>query len=261
MRVGELLGTAGRIAGMALPAAHVSAPFAEDGNGVEIVASFPRRGPWLGREGGTAILRAPRGGGHVIVTLYGSPGQPAADLSLDLRRIDDVGVASPIAARPSGAPAGAAVPAEGRDIPTEVMLHLERAGDRLFPGRGWVGALGRQVRIEAFSIRPLEALAPADIEMKAFVPNGGETAWVPGGALCGTRGQGLPLVGFAVRVVPQLADRFAVQYQGSFFAAGISDLRQDGEPCRAATGEDPLEAINIRLIERGAGSEGGAAGS
>ena len=43
-----------------------------------------------------------------------------------------------------------------RDIPTEILLHIERAGDRLFPGRGWVGALGRKMRIEAFSIRPLE---------------------------------------------------------------------------------------------------------
>ena len=258
LRIGEIAGGAGAVAGMAVPAAHVSAPFAEDGNGVEIIASFPRRGPWLGREGGTAILRSPRGGGYVIVTVYGAPGgvpeQQTMDLSLDLRRLDGAGdgieEAGTTGARPVRPRTEAAVAAGSQEVPTEILLHLERAGDRLFPGRGWVGALGRRMRIEAFSIRPLEGIAPADIEMKAFMPNGGETPWVPGGVLCGTRGQGLPLVGFAVRVAPQQAHRFEVHYQGSFFVGGISETHQNGDPCRATTRDDPLEAINVRLIER-----------
>jgi len=260
LRVGEITGNPGRIAGMAVPVAQVSAPFAEDGNGVEIVAAFPGRGPWLGKDGGTVILRSPIGGGHLMVTVYGEPGQPASQLSLDLQRLDGrgggVNQAAPVIARPPGGQAAGAAPAEGRDTPTEILLHIERAGDRLFPGRGWVGALGRRMRIEAFSIRPLERLVPEDIEMRGFLPNGGETPWVPGGVLCGTRGQGLPLIGFAVRVVPQQADRFEVVYQGSFFAGGISTIHQNGDPCRAATADDPLEAINVRLIERGVGPEG-----
>ena len=52
LRLGEIDGAADEIAGMTVPAAQVGAPFAEDGNGVEIVASFPGRGPWIGREGG-----------------------------------------------------------------------------------------------------------------------------------------------------------------------------------------------------------------
>ena len=67
---------------------------------------------------------------------------------------------------------------------------------------------------------------------------------------------GLPLTGFAIRVVPQQADRFEVVYQGSFFAGGISQMHQNGDPCRAATADDPLEAINVRLIERGGGPGG-----
>ena len=49
LRVGEIDGTADEVAGMTVPAAQVGAPFAEDGNGVEIVASFPGRGPMLRR--------------------------------------------------------------------------------------------------------------------------------------------------------------------------------------------------------------------
>jgi hypothetical protein len=251
LRIGAIAGELDEIEGMVVPVAQVSAPFAEDGNGVEIVASFPQRGPWLDQAGGTVILRSPTEGGLVIVTVYGGSGQEASELALDLERLDDpengVAAAQPTDARPTGGPAPAAN--ETRDVPIEILLHIERAGDRLFPGRGWVGALGRRMRIEAFSIRPLERLVPTDIEMKGFLPNGGETPWVPGGVLCGTRGRGLPLTGFAVRVVAQRAERFEVAYQGSFFAGGISQMHQNGAPCQATTADDPLEAINVRLIE------------
>ena len=260
LRIGAIAGNLGEIAGMVVPVAQVSAPFAEDGNGVEIIASFPRRGPWLDKAGGTVILRSPTGGGMVIVTVYGGSEQQTSELSLDLQRLDGPGngdaeaggtVAQPTAGSPQAA-------TEARDVATEILLHIERAGDRLFPGRGWVGALGRRMRIEAFSIRPLERLQPADIEMKGFLPNGGETPWVPGGVLCGSRGRGLPLTGFAIRVVAQRAERFEVLYQGSFFAGGISQMHQNGAPCRAATADDPLEAINVRLIERDVDPEGSA---
>ena len=259
LRVGEIAGERGEIAGLVVPVALVLAPFAEDGGGVEIVAAFPRRGPWLDKAGGTVILRSPIGGGQIIVTVYGGAEQPAAELSLDLRRLDGpAGLAE--AAAPAVAADAASISGEARDVPTEILLHIERAGDRLFAGRGWVGALGRRMRIEALSIRPLEQLAPADIEMKGFLPNGNETPWVPGGVLCGTRGRGLPLTGFAVRVAPQHADRFEVLYQGSFFSGGISPMQQNGAPCRAATADDPLEAINFRLVERGAEAAGETAG-
>ena len=256
LRVGEIAGERGDIAGMAVPVAQVAAPFVEDGSGVEIVASFPHKGPWLDKNGGTVILRSPVGGGQIIVTVYGGAEAAASDLAVELRRLDGPpGVAGGEApAAMAAAPAG-----EERDVPTEILLHIERAGDRLFPGRGWVGALGRRMRIEALSIRPLERLAPADLEMKGYLPNGGETPWVPGGVLCGTRGRGLPLTGFAVRIVPQRADRFEVLYQGSFFAGGISPMQHNGAPCRAASGDDPLEAIHLRLVERGGPADSDAA--
>jgi hypothetical protein len=246
LRVGEIAGNPGEIAGMAVPVAQISAAPADGGDAVEIVASFPGRGPWLDRAGGTVVLRSPPGGGLVIVTVYGGA-EERSELALDLQRLDGAAAVRTVAQAPGvGAPAGA----EAREIPTEILLHIERAGDRLFPGRGWVGALGRRMRIEALSIRPLEGLAPTDIEMKGFLPSNGETPWVPGGTLCGTRGRGLPLLGFAVRVVGPQAERFDVVYQGSFFASGIAQTQKNGAPCRATIADDPLEAINVRLIER-----------
>jgi hypothetical protein len=252
LRLGEIAATPAVIGGMIVPAAQVCAPPAEDDEGVEIVASYPGPGPWLDQTGGTVILRSPPGGGTIIVTVYGAPGQAITGPSIDLQRLDGPEEADGDA---TTAPAAVRDPdlTASQDVPTEIMLHIERAGDRLFPGRGWVGALGRRMRIEAYSIRPLERIAPADIEMKGLLPNGAETPWIPGGVLCGTRGRGLPLTGFAVRIVPQRADRFDVVYQGSFFAGGISDPCRNGDPCRAADADDPLEAVNVRLIERIAG--------
>ena len=258
LRVGEIDGTADEVAGMTVPAAQVGAPFAEDGNGVEIVAAFPGRGPWIGREGGTVILRSPPGGGYIVVTAYGHPDQSAVSLALDLSRLDRPSAADEEGARSTTTSAGVAgSQAQGQEVPTEILLHIERAGDRLFPGRGWVGALGRKLRIEAFSIRPLARIAPADIEFKGFLPRGGETQWVQGGVICGTRGRRLPLIGFAVRMAPQLSGRFDVIYQGSFFGGGISSPYRNGQPCRAATADDPLEAINLRIVERTTDSDKG----
>ncbi|HEX3952547.1 MAG TPA: hypothetical protein VHW90_03170 [Stellaceae bacterium] len=253
LRVGELTGTTGVVGGIAVPVAQISVPFAEEGNGVEIVATFPRRGAWVAKDGGTVILRSPPAGGFALVSVYNDAGQQSGELSLDLRRLDVADPAAGGAAAQANppVPAQALAPGETRDVPLEVLLHIERTGDRVFPGRGWVGALGRRMRIEALSVRPLEGLTPTDLEMKGFLPNGGETPWVPGGMLCGTRGRGLPMIGFAVRVAPQRAARYDVVYQGSFFTGGISELHQNGDPCRAAAGDDPLEAINVRVIERG----------
>jgi hypothetical protein len=130
------------------------------------------------------------------------------------------------------------------------MLHIERQGDRRFPGRGWVGNRGQQLRVEAFSISPRGPLSDADIEYKAFGPGGRETRWVSDAMLCGTKGRGLPLTGFAVRLAPHLRDRFDVIYQGAFFKSGATEPRRNGEACLPAQHDDVLEAINLRVVER-----------
>jgi hypothetical protein len=134
LRIGQIGEPSGAVSGIEFPVAQVSAPFAEDGNGPEIVASFPRRGPWLGPEGGTVIIRSPAGGGHVIVTAYGPAEQSAVPLALDLRRLDGpaTGVEDQDAAASAVTSGGASAESQTREVPTEILLHIERAGARLF---------------------------------------------------------------------------------------------------------------------------------
>ena len=239
---------AGEPSGAELPLIQVSSPPIGQTSCVEIIGASGDSGWWIGHEGGTVVVKSPPGGGNVWVTAFGGPEEaplpPRVEpLLLDRRRLNGAGseplaiTTEPIATEPD-------------EIPTEIVLHVERLGDRRFTHQGWVGNLGRKLRIEAFSIRPIEALVANDIEVKGLGPHGRETPWVGAGRLCGTRGQRLPLTGFAVRLAPQVSHRFDVLYEGAFFESGIAGPFRNGELCIPPLADDPLEAINVRVTRR-----------
>jgi hypothetical protein len=145
-------------------------------------------------------------------------------------------------------------PSEAGDheIGTEIVLRVGRRARR-YMATGWVGDHGAGEGIEAFGIRPLEALAAADIEYKGLGTNGRETPWVSDARLCDGDGEGLALTGFAVRLAPHLRDRFDVVYEGAFIEGGVVGPIQNGAPCAAEAAGDRLEAIRVRLVERAAG--------
>jgi hypothetical protein len=213
----------------------------------EIIGTSGRGDSWLDREGGTVIVNSPTGGAHVLVTAYGLPAQAISVPDIHVRRLDRP--------RLNGAMPRSLDPAdylaeEPQEIRSEIVLHVERLGDRRFPGEGWVGNRGKKLRIEAFSIRPVDTLLARDIEFKALGPKRRQTPWVTDAKLCGTRGQGLPLTGFAIRLAPHAAERFDVVYQGAFFEGGVVGPHRNGELCIPAIADDPLEALNVRLIRR-----------
>jgi len=76
------------------------------------------------------------------------------------------------------------------------------------------------------------------------------TPWVTAATLCGTRGQGIALTGFAIRLAAEPSERFDVVYQGAFVESGVTGPRRNGEPCVPSRIDDALEAMHIRLIER-----------
>ncbi len=250
--LGGMTHGANAAAGVALPAVHVSAPPSDDYDLVEIATSSGELANWFGAESGAVVVKSPPGGGVVMLTVYG-PAEAAAALTVDVRRLDAPHGAVPPPAATRREPPRPAPAAATREIRSEIVLHIEREGDRRFAAQGWAGNRGRRLRVEAFSIRPLEELLPGDIEYKAFGPDGRETPWVSDAKLCGTRGRGLPLTGFAARLAPHLRDRFDIVYEGAFFDSGVSGPHRDGEPCLPTVSDDPLEAINLRVIERGAG--------
>jgi hypothetical protein len=231
--------------GFRVPLVQIAAPPEADGRRVEIIGNGQHE-TWLGREGGMIILRSPPGGAQVLVTLYGAPGQPVAVPYTEIQRLDRP--------RSNGATRRLAEPAAApEEIRTEIVLHIERVGDQRFAGHSWAGNRGKRLRVEAFSIRPLEALAARDIEFMALGPKRRQTPWVSDAKLCGTRGQGMPLTGFAMRLAPPARDRFDIVYEGAFFESGVVGPHRNGEICIPPVSDDPLEAIKVRLTRRPAG--------
>jgi hypothetical protein len=224
------------LAGMTLPAVLVTAPYSGAGDAVELIGARGG-GTWIDAAGSTVMLRAPAGGGYVLLTSYNLPGEAAIPLGIELRPADAAAAAPPA----SGGPA----------LRAEIALHIEREGDRQFTAGGWAGRLGSRLRIEALAVRPLEAITRGEVEYKVYSTGGRETPWVTDGRLCGTRGQGLPLTGFAVRLAPHLRNGFDVIYRGAFFASGPAPAARNGDACFAPLRDDPLEAVEIRIVERG----------
>jgi hypothetical protein len=266
LSVGPTAGPSDVLHGIALPAIQITSPPSDRFDPVEIMTAWNDTGAWLGKDGGVVVLRSPPGGGNLLITAYTEPGAPPAfPDDIEVRPIDQptppsrrsdadrilVPLKPPAHANTTPSPSPVETPANPGEADLWITLHVARQGDRSFPARGWVGNVGRRVQIEAFSISPRSKLLPDDLEYKAFGPQGRETQWTTNGKLCGTRGRGLPLTGFAVQPLPHMRDRFDVIYQGAFFDSGITEPCRNGEPCRPARVDDVLEAINLRVVERG----------
>jgi hypothetical protein len=227
---------------------------ASGGEPVSLMAASGEQDIWFDKRGGIVVVRSPRGGGSILVTVLGRAVSPPSHPKLTVHRLDGEPAAGnvPFANLAVAAPRRATEPnlEQGREIPIEIVLHIERLGDRLLRADGWVGNRGSKMRIEGFGIRPLEGLSPRDIHYKVFHLGGIETPWIGGPQLCGSRGQQMPIIGFAIRVAPHLRDRFDVEYQGAFFHSGLANQNRNSEPCRPRLAGDPLEAMFIKIIER-----------
>jgi hypothetical protein len=132
----------------------------------------------------------------------------------------------------------------------QITAHVQNRGDLPFVAPGWAGCVGEHLWIEAFTINPLEGFLPEEIEYKALTGTGFETPWVAGGTMCGTRGTSNPLIAFAIRLRGSAAERYECRYRGTFLGSGIVGPFGGGGACKSAYGRDPLEGIELEIVER-----------
>ena len=247
------------VAGLALPAVQVcAAPHLDGSDGgaakgaVEITDSFGHAGSWLGGRHKVLFVKSPAGGGAALVTGYLARDPDSMPLELDIRRVAPPGpatIAAPVMTLRMGGPAAAQRPPQPMGL--DIVAHIRGRGDVRFQGTTWVGRLGPGLWIEAFMMLPHSRSAAAAIEYKGLTASGAETPWIGSGALCGARGRGIPLIGFAVRqkAVPggALVD---CEYTGYFQSGGIAGPARNGAPCRSAVDNDPLEGMQLRITPR-----------
>lgn len=234
--------TLGRVS---LPLIWLSQPGGGNHDRVKILTASGRDDNWLPPTGDLIVVHAPVGGGQLTVTVFGPPGRPVPAAAMTVRQLSRTELPPIHTAEAPLAPARAI---SGKDVRLEVLAHIERRGDQIFPGTGWIGTPGSRLRIEGFMIRPLDEVTPSDIEYQMLAPDGNEGPWVRSPLFCGTRGRSLRITGFAVRLSARLQGHVTVEYSGAFFDSGISGPFKDGEACRPRLPGDTLEAINVRVF-------------
>lgn len=229
-----------------LPSVQISGlPVPAAGSGVEFLSALP--GNWLAKTGDAMVIRVfGAQSGSVVLTSFKHVERPNESLHLQFARIDD-GTTAQGAAPAATAPAAATPAPQPR---TELMLHISRVGDQVFPDSAWAGVLGQNQWIEAFAINPAAYVSTEEIEYKGLTANGWETAWLPGGSLCGSRGAGTPLIGFSVRLKGGVAERFNVVYEAAFASGRRTTPVANGAPCRSDVIGDPLEGILLRIVPK-----------
>ncbi len=133
----------------------------------------------------------------------------------------------------------------------DIVAHIRGRGDVRFLDTPWVGRLGPGLWIEAFTIVPDGRLAARGDRIQRVERRGTETPWLDSGALCGTRGRGIPLIGFAVRqkAVPGDAP-FDCEYTGYFQSGATAGPTRNGAPCRSTIDNDALEGMQLRITPR-----------
>lgn len=234
-----------------LPAMHVGPGPGNRGGTLEFLVGPGIRNNWLSDAGDVVVCRVSGGPASILLTSLRAPGTAALDV--EIQRVDGRSTLGP-QLQPLGAveEGGGGEPGQAAPgLSAKIVAHIQRRGDVTFVDAPWAGDVGQRLWIESFSIEPQEKLAATDIEYKGLTATGYETPWLTGGASAGTRGMGIPLVGFSVRLrAPELAAAYDCQYSGAFLSGAVVGPLRNGEPCRSKRQNDPLEAIQIRIVER-----------
>jgi GT2 family glycosyltransferase len=245
--------TSVRTGDIALPAVNLTVAPSNSAGKVEFMTAPGGNGSWLCQPGDMVVARVTERAAMVLLTSLRAPGGPM--LSIEVERLDKqeippaarVAVEEPGDTNPS-APTGELPSPPG--LRAELSVHVQRRGDRLFTTPGWAGFRGERIWIESYSITPLELIGADQIEYKGLTATGYETPWLSKGAPCGTRGKSMPLLGFAVRLKPLLDGQlYDCEYSGAFLSGAIVGPCRNGAPCVSTQSDDPLEAIQLRIVE------------
>jgi len=235
----------------------------------------PKRRGWLSRllggEPDEAALperpSAPAGSlqtGQALDMLFGPAGRAAAAAhDADSARSDSDG--APLRTAPPPGTAAYVPPPEAGVVPAapvagllvspavaapavrlRIVAHIANRGDMVAGLDAWAGERGSGLQLEGLAVTPTEGIDPDDLEYQAMLHDGSLTAWHRDAAFCGTRGDILPLRGFALRLVGDAAATHRISYAAVFVDGSQVGPVGDGTLC-AAPSEAGLEAIYVMV--------------
>jgi GT2 family glycosyltransferase len=228
-----------------LPAMQVSAAPGTPAGHIEFLMSTATTNGWLINWNDQIVAKVTGSSVLVSMTSVLIPGM--TPLEIEVQRLDQPKPASTPAAMVSR-PGLPPLSSGQKSLPLEVTAHVQNRGDLTFKEGEWAGQPDQRLWIESIAITPLEGISPDAIEYKAITATGVETPWVSDGAPCGTRGIGVPITGFALRIKPQAGLRQLTCEYGAVCVSGatIGPVR-NGAPCYSADSSDPITGMWVAI--------------
>jgi hypothetical protein len=228
-----------------LPAMQVTAAPGTPPGHIEFLMSTATTSGWLISWNDQIVAKVT--GPSVLVSMMSVLIPGMTPLEIEIQRLDQAKTAAAPAAvaSPKGVPP---LPSGQKSLPIELTAHVQNRGDMTFKEAEWAGQPDQRLWIESIAIAPLEGISPDAIEYKAITATGVETPWVSDGAPCGTRGIGVPITGFAVRIKPQAGLRQLTCEYGAVCLSGatIGPVR-NGVPCYSADSSDPITGVWVTI--------------
>ncbi len=183
---------------------------------------------WLTRAGDRITVRIKGEAAVMLLNSIRPPGQAA--LSIEVKRLDKA-------------------LALQADEALQIMLHVQRVGDLYF-NEGTVVPIQGGLAVEAMVVDSQDEQGNCVVEYRARTADMFETPWLTDNMLCGSRGRGVPLMGFAVRPRYTATERFDFEYRGYFHKTGWTTTFSGGDWCQSSEMNDPLEGIALYRIDR-----------
>ena len=213
-----------------LPALRISS---SPGSSTVAVAALPGDG-WLRQMGDAVLLRVASERSRVLFTSYDESRVPGAKPpQIQIQRLDDGRL--PDSMRPAPALQSA-----------DYKLHFSRRGDVPAAFGQWVGTLGDDSWIEGIELLAPSPLQASDLEYQVVLGRGWLSPWVQAGEFCGSRGMGLPILGFRARLLGLAAQQWRLRYAGRCVDGRELPEAEQGMACESAD-LTPLAALNIKL--------------
>ena len=213
-----------------LPALRISG---SPGSSTVAVAALPGDG-WLRHLGDAVLLRVASERSRVLFTSFDEARMPGArPPQIQIQRLDDGRL--PDSMRPASALQSA-----------DYKLHFSRRGDVPAGFGEWVGTLGDDSWIEGIELTAPAPLEASELEYQVVLGRGWLSPWVQAGEFCGSRGMGLPILGFRARLLGKAAQQWRLRYAGRCVDGRELPEAEQGMPCESAE-LTPLAALNIKL--------------
>jgi GT2 family glycosyltransferase len=235
-----------------LPAMQVAAAPGTAAGQVELMMGARTTNGWLIDWNDQIIAKVT--GPSVLVALTSVLVPGMTPLEIEVQRLDQAPPANAgnaVDAQQSPQISGQSLPppaAPQNSLQLRVVAHVQNRGDIAFHESEWAGLPEQRLWIESISISPLEGISSDMIEYKAITATGVETPWVAGGSSCGTRGIGVPITGFALRVKPQSgAPRLTCEYGAICLSGTTIGPTRNGVPCYSADANDPITGIWVAI--------------